>query len=232
MKGKCDLTLRSRVAALWVQPRPPRAEGVQDMEAPHENDDLTFISDWMAAYSLRTERFSSAETRQGKTPDFRIFRDDKLAAYCEVKSPRDSWLDDQIEDAAPCAIMGGSRPDPTFNRIASHVEKAARQFDSVNPAREFPNILCFVNWDAENDFQDLEETLTGYLSLQGGQRAPTMLNVAEGRSIGGRKHRIDLYVWFHGPTKRLKGMFFGSSRVFEKELCGWFQLDPCRVVRN
>jgi hypothetical protein len=146
------------------------------MEAPHENDDLTFISAWMVAYDLRTERFSLAETRQGKTPDFRIFRANKLVAYCEVKSPRDGLLYDQLEDAAPCAIVGGSRPDPTFNRIASHVEKATRQFDSVNPEREIPNILCFVNWAAENGFQDLEETLTGYLSLQGGQRAPTMLN--------------------------------------------------------
>jgi hypothetical protein len=152
------------------------------MEAPHEHDDLAFISDWMAAYDLRTERFSSDETRQGKTPDFRIFRADKLAAYCEVKSPRDSWLDDQLEDAAPCAIVGGSRPDPTFNRIASHVEKAARQFDSVNPEREIPNILCFVNWAAENGFHDLEETLTGYLCESAWKKDPPggVIGVQEG----------------------------------------------------
>src|SRR5262249_31410695 len=55
---------------------------------------------------------------------------DTLKAFCEVKSPRDDWLDDQIEAASPGQIAGGARSDPTFNRIARHVDKAASQFDA------------------------------------------------------------------------------------------------------
>ncbi len=207
-------------------------EVVENVQPPNEHDDLAFIFNWLSTHGLRAERFCSAEIRQEKTPDFRLFRADKLAAYCEVKSPRDVWLDGQLDLVASAEIVGGSRPDPTFNRIAGHIEKAARQFDSVNPKREIPNILCFVNWATENSFQDLEETLTGYLPIEGGQRAPTTLSVAEGRSIGSRKHRIDLYIWLDGSSQRLQGVFFGSARVFEKELCDWFGVDPCRIVRK
>jgi hypothetical protein len=56
-----------------------------------------------------------------------------------------------------------------------------------------------------------------------------MLNIAEGRMIGERKHRIDLYVWFDGPTKQLKGYIFSRDTVFQADICSWFGLDPANI---
>ena len=70
---------------------------------------------------LTLEGFDRADTLAGRTPDFRVLLGDTLKAFCEVKSPRDDWLDDQIEAASPGQIAGGARSDPTFNRIARHV---------------------------------------------------------------------------------------------------------------
>ncbi|MGA7323141.1 MAG: hypothetical protein WBX25_01340, partial [Rhodomicrobium sp.] len=88
-----------------------------------------------------------------------------LTAYCELKSPRDDWLDDQLTQAPPGNIVGGSRKDPTFNRLARRVEKAVGQFDRVNTAHELPNILVFVNHDPASHINDLRETSTGSSSI-------------------------------------------------------------------
>jgi hypothetical protein len=50
-----------------------------------------------------------------------------LVGFCEVKSPRDDWLDEQLEGAQAFEIRGGIRKDPTFNRIGRQIEKAASQ---------------------------------------------------------------------------------------------------------
>ena len=147
--------------------------------APAEQHDLELVAEWFATNELHVQRFTHAEITAGKTPDFRVFRDSELVAYCEVKSPRDEWLDEQLKNAgqlSPFQIVGGSRDDPTFNRIAGLVRKAVKQLDAVNPDRGSPNIVAFVNWADVSHFRDLDETLTGYLKLASGDRALTRLS--------------------------------------------------------
>jgi len=200
------------------------------MRAPEEEADLCVVADWLAANGLQAARFSPAERKTGKTPDFRVYRGDQHVAFCEVKSPRDDWLDDQLAVAEPFQIVGGLRADPTFNRISGHIAKAAKQFDAVNPGRKLPNILVFVNWADANSFQDLHETLTGYLELEGGGRITTMPNVAEGRLIGERKHHIDMYAWLDGRSRRLQGHVFSrTNTAFVAEICSWLGLDMARI---
>jgi len=65
------------------------------------------VAEYLSRMGLRIERFSKAEMRKGRTPDFRVFAREKLAFYCEVKTAQDDeWLD-------------GERPDPTYNRSAT-----------------------------------------------------------------------------------------------------------------
>jgi hypothetical protein len=54
-------------------------------------------------------------------------------------------------------LAGGLRNDPTFNRIARHVEKTVRQFDAVNATRTLHNILVFVNHDKASSYNDLRD---------------------------------------------------------------------------
>src|SRR2546423_2346755 len=49
----------------------------------------------------------------------------KIIAGEREKSPRDDWLDEQLDSAPPGQIVGGARSHPTFNRTARHVQKAA-----------------------------------------------------------------------------------------------------------
>jgi len=172
---------------------------------PNEEHDLELVRTLVfVPFGLTLERFAHAEIARGRTPDFRVLLDKKIVAYCEVKSPRDDWLDEQIDVARPDQIVGGLRNDPTFNRLARHIEKAASQFSAVNSDHLIPNILVFVNHDENSDYSDLRETLTGNFFAEDGRRHPTMTHISQGR-IGKAKLQIDIFSWIDTKTKRIQG---------------------------
>jgi hypothetical protein len=133
-----------------------------------EQPDLTLVADWLGTHGLTTERFSQRETQTGKTPDFRVKRGDHLLAYCEVKSPNDPWLDEQLEHAPAFTLVGGPRRDSTFNRLARLINKAAEQFTAVNQDRSALNVLAYVNHVDASGFHDLQEVLTGHIRAADG----------------------------------------------------------------
>jgi hypothetical protein len=139
-----------------------------------------------------------------------VFQAGELVAFCEVKSPRDDWLENQLSAAPPGQITGGGRPDPVFNRLARHIQKAATQFDAVNKDQIVPNILVFVNHDRDSHSGDLREALTGVFHGDSGVRYLTMPNIAEGL-VGQSKRRIDLYTWIDAATKRVQGHVFSEA---------------------
>jgi hypothetical protein len=67
---------------------------------PNEGPDLKLVEELVfAPHGLDLQRFSHAEPVAGRTPDFRVTCDGRLVAFCEVKSPRDDWLDEQLASA-------------------------------------------------------------------------------------------------------------------------------------
>lgn len=198
-------------------------------EIHNEELDLDLVSACLADRGLPAERFSQAETQAGKTPDFRVRREGMLVAYCEVKSPNDPWLDDLLEEARAMTLMGGARPDPTFNRLSRLLMKADAQFAAVNPTRAELNILAYVNHDNKSNRNDLYEILTGYFRAADGTRHPTMLDIAEGR-IGEAKRRIDAFLWFEGKTGRITGAIINqdhSQRL--QRTCTLLRIDPDKI---
>ena len=153
------------------------------------------------------------------TPDFQVIKNGTLVAYCELKSPRDDWLDKLLDTVKPCQIVGGARNDPTFNRIGRLTQKAADQFRTVNVTRSLPNILVFVNHDDASDFGDLIETFTGLLHAADGRRHLTMPQVAS-RLEKAKKH-IDVCVWIDGKTGKIQGFFFNrdTNPNYLNQLC-------------
>lgn len=142
-----------------------------------------------------------------KTPDFQILSWRGLSAYCELKSPTgDDWLDRELANAQPGQIVGGARHDPTFNRIGRHIRNAAEQFDAVNPSRQFPNVLVFVNHDHMSVPSDLFETITGRFPASDGSRDLTMPHTANWVS----KHtaRIDLCIWIDARKRAVENPLF------------------------
>jgi hypothetical protein len=181
---------------------------------------------------LVLERFSAEEIGRGKTPDRRVMQDGHLVAFAEIKSPRDDWLDEQLRAAPPGAQAGGARLDPSFNRIARQVQKAARQFKAVNPSRDYPNILVLVNHDIAGRYGDLHETLTGEFHASTGERFETMKYISEG-SIANAKMETDLYVWISARDRRLEGYVFNEAATPDHvaRLCELFDIDRSSIRR-
>lgn len=198
---------------------------------PDENADLKLVEAVFAERGLNLAPFAKGEVRSGKTPDRRVMRGAELVAYVEVKSPRDDWLDGQLDRAAPGQIVGGLRNDPVFNRLARQVEKAAQQFDAVNSDRRLPNILVFVNHDEMSNPHDLIETLTGFFHASDGDRIATNRRVSEG-AIRELKLRIDAYMWIDAKSGRVHGVVFSDSNPeHRKAICEMFGYDESKIER-
>ena len=163
-------------------------------------------------YDLRCEQYSKDEMKNGKTPDNKVFKNDGFAFYCEIKEiAKDNWF-------------GGASPDPIPNRISGDIHTAVKQFNSVNPDLEHPNVLAFVNNDDRCGSLDLVGVLTGHLLTEGGGTAPIYLKYSHGR-IKDEKNLIHLYLWFDS-FKANKFLFnFADTRHLER-LCGYFGIDP------
>jgi hypothetical protein len=200
------------------------------MRRPNEIPDLELAKKLVfAPRRLRLERFKRDETLVGRTPDYRVFRGDQLVAYSEIKSPRDDWIDEKLDAAPPFTFVGGARPDPTFNRIARHVAKAATQFNAVNADRSALNLLLFVNHDTHSHFADLRETLTGVFHAADGERFQTMPHISE-RRIGQAKLRIDLFAWISARDRRVEGyMFNEQDKERLKRVCDLMELDRLAI---
>jgi hypothetical protein len=143
------------------------------------------------------ERFSKDEMREGKTPDYRVFRQAKFVAYCEAKRVQhDKWLDERLNEAQPLELVGGLRPDPTFNRLTAHIHKAAQQFTAVNPIHDYPNILVFANSERQCGYIDLYGVLTGNALSEGEVVEGLYAQYANGR-VKYDKMIVDVFVWWN-----------------------------------
>jgi hypothetical protein len=195
---------------------------------PDEGPDLRLVEDLIfGGKEIILRRFESIDTLTRRTPDFKVLRDGILVAFCEVKSPRDDWLDQQIEAATSGQIVGRARPDPTFNRIARHIEKAASQFDAVNGDRTVPNILVFVNHADAAGPNDLLETVTGTFFAENGQRFATVRHISQGR-LASVREIIDLYIWIDQKTSRTS-YFFNKDPNRVTALCDLLQIDATKI---
>lgn len=163
------------------------------------------VKGYLEDRGFTVERFSKSETRGGKTPDFRVFRNGEFLFYCEVKSsPKDRWLDEQLNSAAPGELVGGARKDPIFNRLTSDIHDAAKQFDAVNKDQKHPNILALVNHDDMCGFNDLLAILTGNFYANDGTAHPIYRQFSHGR-IKDEKGKIHMFIWLddHKPDRML-----------------------------
>ncbi len=165
----------------------------------------------------------------GKSTDLQVHKNGVLVAYCELKSPRDGWLDKLLDTAKPFQIVGGGRNDPIFNRIGRLAQKAAEQFSAINATRSLPNILVFVNHDDFSGFGDLIETFTGMFHAADGSRHVTMPHVAS--RLGHARKHIDLCVWIDGKTRRVRGLSFNrdSTPNYLPDLCALLGKNPADI---
>lgn len=197
-------------------------------------EDEALVAAFWKEKGVETQRFAKNETRLAKTPDFKLYQDAKLIAYCEVKTfKHDEWLDKLIEKASPGEIVGAPRPDPTYNRITNAIHTASKQLEAVNPKHEHLNFLVLVNRDKTTEYRDLESVLTGYWDPFRGIFEKTHTAYSEGR-IKEEKRKTDLYVWLEPSLNRIPapgyGVFFGTTKdEVRNRICGMLGLNPDKI---
>lgn len=179
-------------------------------------DDEAIVVQYLTKRRFRCTSFTKAERRRGKTPDFRVYREDDFLFFCEAKSiASDKWL-------------GGTRSDPIPNRISADIHDAVQQFDAVNLAGS-PNVLAILNHDHECDSDDLISVLTGNAYTKDGSILPIYRSYSEGR-IRNEKLRIHLFLWF-SDEEDPKFIFTESDEVHHQNLCKWFDVAPSMIPR-
>ena len=186
------------------------------------------VKRYLEERGFTVERFSKTETRVGKTPDFRVFRNAEFLFYCEVKSiPEDRWLDEQLNSAAPGELAGGARNDPIFSRLTKDIHEAVKQFDAVNNDQRHPNILALVNHDDMCGFNDLLGILTGNFYANDGTAHPIYRQFSHGR-IKDEKGKVHLFIWLddHKPDRLL---FSQTEETQHAALCAAFGVEQNKI---
>lgn len=171
------------------------------------NADENMVAKFLENYGLKATEFSKQERRNGKTPDFRVSRNDDLTFFCEVKT---------IEKD----MIVGLRKDPVFNRISTDIHTAVKQFDAVNPKIKAPNVLALINHDRSCGFLDLIGVLSGNFITENEQPHAIYSRLSKGR-INDEKGRVHLFLWLD-DFKPQRFLFTQIHAEFHKQLCGWF----------
>lgn len=169
------------------------------------------VSAFLQCCGLNPIRFSKEELRTlGKTPDFRVFNEGALVAFCEVMS----IVGDDFE---------GCRDDPTYSAMQNRIHESLKQFRSVNPEHQIPNILAVVNYQMGTDIIDLYSVLTGMFFADNGKNHPLFIKYSHGRILM-EKHYVDLYIWFQMDRDPL--FRFNLDSEFFLPLCKLFNIQP------
>ena len=173
------------------------------------------VEQYLTEGGFRLERFSKRELRNSKTPDFRVFKEGEFAFFCEVKSvDRNTW-------------WGGLRNDPIYNRLTADIHDAVKQFNTVNPKLEYPNVIAIVNRDFTTGYLDLIAVTTGNFIAKGGEILPIFRKYSEGR-IREEKKRIHLYIWLDDFKANKLHFNLGASCHLQR-LCNYFQIEPASI---
>jgi len=213
------------------------------------------VAEYLAErYGLKVVRFSKAQLAEGKTPDFRVMKDKRLAFFCEVKTiARDEWMKRKLREAPPLTqverirtsdrSLGKDRAGPFapgpfrlvtgsgYDRITSKILEAVEQFAAVNPESLRPNALFLINHDHTLPFQCLDHLLSGGIECENAEWYPVadLMN----SPIKDKKWLIDLYVWWepeHSDSPQ-HWAFSRCQRHFQY-LCECFGKDPAGVRRR
>ena len=187
------------------------------MVQPQEMKDHAIVDHFFAARGLLAGRIP--ETGLSKTPDFRILRDTKPAAFCEVKSPQDVFEERVVAAIlrAPPGHYGGIIERGPVSRQYRCMERAAKkavvQFNSVNLSRAIPNILMIVNHDTRSYESDFVEAVTGYVEGLG----------KTARSLRDDIPEIDAYIWLNSTTSETR--IFWQQNLFRDTVIDLLQPD-------
>ena len=156
-----------------------------------------------APRGIRMERIKAGQEQGRKSPDFELHKGGKLCGYCELKSTGDDWLLERPKNIPPGEIHVERRRNPAPFRLAQYIEKAAKQFDALNPDHASPNILVIVSHTPLRRPVDLRDVLEG-MKLPDGRRELFLIDEnlktekerrQKQKAVWDAARRIDAIVW-------------------------------------
>jgi hypothetical protein len=202
----------------WGTVETDRPGAVPAARKPNETADIKLIQELIfQPCNVVLQPFSKEEMAKGKTPDFKLMKGSELCGYCELKSPRDDWVFEFLDDLKLGETATATRPSPTSNNLARQIESAVEQFDAVNPDHKQPNILVLVNHAAGRTRSDLHVTITG-IQVPDGPRLFTMKPDKQKR-VWQAARRIDLFLWVDAQ-KRTCQHVYPNDAVHRAAACG------------
>ncbi|RXT14878.1 hypothetical protein [Ammoniphilus sp. CFH 90114] len=158
------------------------------------------VKKFLESYRLEVNKIEEGEE---KTPDFEVSFQGERVFFCEEKTL-------EYDDFEGC------KNDSTYNAISNHIHKATKQFNSVNPNHDIPNVLAFTNLDTLKDIHDLFITITGKALLEQGG----LLKIRNVGRIEADLDFIDLFLWF--DKDKFINFMLGKNSKYEKDLLNIF----------
>lgn len=153
-------------------------------------------------------------------PDFRVFKRDTLAFFCEVRSVAKDGKRGAAGPNPMVILPGTERTLEWRDRMSNHIGAAVERFDAVNPHHDYPNVLILINDDILCGFNDLVAVATGLRPRN------SEYPVYPKHSLGNPKNekaRIDLYIWLD-ENKPAHFFFNRDSEAHLRKLCDCFGL--------
>lgn len=121
-----------------------------------------------------------------KAPDFCLYKENTLFAYCEVKD---------IEDLAHSYFTTNAPFPDEVSKFFSLIYHAIKQLTAVNQTHSVPNILAIYCDRIGMDAWDLFSALNGYVPYEDFNNYRNGISDAE-RRIKQDKFLIDIYIFF------------------------------------
>jgi len=123
---------------------------------PEDSQDKQLIIEFFKKKGIEARSFS--KTSDMSNPDFELYIDGRLFAYCELKSIMPYEL---LSSNLPSGqiFQVEQNDSAAFNNIQKKIHDAAKQLRSVNPDHDLPNIVFFVNHNPHRNVGDLKEVI-------------------------------------------------------------------------
>ena len=166
------------------------------------------IKNYIESNGFRVERFTKKEMRilNNETPDFKVFKEEDLSFYCEVK---------EIEDFPIDRYDGNIESDKDEDKVLALINKSCNQFLSVNPQHIVPNILAIYNQRLGTDILDFKFAFEGRWTTASGKSYLRPNRDAFTR-IAAKKVNIDMCLWYDDILKQFTLMYLENSVFLEK----------------
>lgn len=165
---------------------------------PEDTQDKQLVIKYFEKKGMEARPFP--KTSAAPNPDFKVYTNGNLFAYCELKSimPYELELPPNLPSGQ---IYVDLRNDPAFNTIQNKIHQASKQLRSANPGHDLPNIAFFINHHRYRGFPDLMRVTTGQVSPQD----PDVLDIRYSKRLLEKDDLlvIDFVIWMDSFTDRI-----------------------------